>query len=102
MVDHSLTEFLNDLFGGGLGAAAAVAGRMIFHVSEVKKGKRNFFGKALIWDLIIAVCMGIIAEGVTEYLGLSGHVKTALIAVLAYLGPQVIDVVFGMWSRGKK
>jgi hypothetical protein len=71
----------------------AFMGRLMYHVGEVKRQKRRFFGREILWEAPIAVGMAIIGEGVASYLGMAQPVSTAVIAMLAYLGPRGAEVM---------
>lgn len=81
----------------GLGGAfpAAVIGRMMWHVRAVQIGKRRFWSMHLVWEIPVAICMALVADGAAEWLGLNGKAATAFIATMAYLGPHGIEVMFG-------
>jgi len=81
-----------------LGGAAttligAAMGRLMYHATEVKAKRRRFFGWEILWEVPIAVGMAIIGEGVAAYTHLDQPVKTAVIAVMAYLGPRGSEVI---------
>lgn len=99
----TLIELL-DLWIGGAATTlvGAFAGRLMFHATEVKRGKRRFFGRELFWELPIAVGMAIIGEGFAVYFGLSQPVSTGLIAALAYLGPRGAEVLLMNWIAQKR
>lgn len=60
----SLVELLNAWFGGAATTLIAVlAGRLMWHTNEVRKMRRKFFGKELLWEMPIAVGMAFIGEG---------------------------------------
>ncbi|RYC10190.1 phage holin family protein [Ciceribacter ferrooxidans] len=95
----TLTEMLNSWVGGaGTTMIGALIGRLMWHTNEVKKDRRKFFGKELLWELPIAIGMAIIGEGLSRYLGLAQPVSTGLIAALAYLGPRGAEVLLMKWS----
>jgi hypothetical protein len=86
---------------GAAGAtlAAAGVGRLIYHGSEVRAGRRPLFGWHLIWEVPTAVGMAFVGEALGSYLALSATVTTGIVAVLSYLGPRgardIIDRVIG-------
>ena len=95
MDNDTMYEALRNLLGGAATTVvAALAGRMMYHTSEVKKKNRKFFGRELVWELPVAFGMGLVGEGVAAYMELSETVGVALIVALAYLGPRGIEVAF--------
>lgn len=98
----TLVEVL-DLWVGGAATTllGAFAGRLMFHATEVKRGKRRFFGRELVWELPIAIGMAIIGEGAAAYFDLPPTVSTGLIAALAYLGPRGAEVLLMNWIGRK-
>ncbi|SOC22201.1 LydA family holin superfamily III, partial [Rhodobacter sp. JA431] len=67
---RGLIEVADALFGGAITtAAAAFAGRLMWHSTEVRSGRRRFFGRELLWELPIAIGMAIIGEAVASYFG---------------------------------
>lgn len=86
---------------GAAGATltAAAIGRLIYHGSEVRAGRRPVFGWHLIWELPTAVGMAFVGEAIGSYLDLSPTVTMGVVATLSYLGPRgardIIDRVIG-------
>lgn len=89
-LDAWVTGPITTIFG-------ALMGRYMWHSSEVKKGNRKLFGREVVWELPIAVGMGVIGEGVGAYFGLNHTVTTSLVAFMAYLGPRGAEALFSRW-----
>ncbi|AGA08374.1 hypothetical protein C770_GR4pA062 (plasmid) [Sinorhizobium meliloti GR4] len=52
----SLIELLNAWFGGAATTMiGALVGRLMWHTNGVRKMRRKFFGKELLWEMSIAV-----------------------------------------------
>jgi hypothetical protein len=99
---NSIVEFLNAWFGGAFTTLfGAIVGRFMWHVQEVRKMKRKFWGKELLWEFPIAVGMAFIGQGLSSWLELSLEQTTGLIASLAYLGPRGAEVLFMKWFGTK-
>lgn len=80
-----------------LGAAWAIlwasVGRMLLHVNLVRMGKRKrFFSVQIVFELGVAIGMGIVAGGMADWLGLKGMTQAGFIAAASYLGPHTIEV----------
>ncbi|MDX1016769.1 hypothetical protein GOL25_28130 [Sinorhizobium medicae] len=72
----------------------ALVGRLMWHTNEVRKMRRKFFGKELLWEMPIAVGMAFIGEALASWFALEQPMATGLIAALAYLGPRGSEVLF--------
>lgn len=84
---------LDALIGGAATTLiGASLGRLMYHAGEVKAKRRRFFGREILWEVPIAIGMAIIGEGVASYFDLGQPVRTAIIAILAYLGPRGSEV----------
>lgn len=102
MTDGTIVQALQDMLGGAATAVVgALAGRLMWHSTEVKKQNRKFFGKELLVELPIAFGMGLFGEGVAGYFELTDTAGVALIVALAYLGPRGIEVLFTKWADKK-
>lgn len=88
--------------GAGTTLIGAVLGRAMWHISEARKAKRQLIGPELVWELPIAVGMALIGEGAAAYLNIGQPTSTALIAVLAYMGPRAIEILFTKFMGGGK
>ena len=78
----------------GLGSAAAwgVAGRLMWVAQEVKAGKRKLISwTLLLWELPIAICMSRVGAGVADYMNWGDAKRDAVVVVVAYLGPRIIE-----------
>lgn len=99
----SISDVINAWFGGALTTlAGAVAGRLMYHVGEVRKLRRAFFGRELVWELPIAIGMALIGEGVSAYWEFSRPVTTGVVATLAYLGPRGAEALLMRWLDNGK
>ena len=84
-----LVEAMQALWGGALTSLiAALVGRLMWHGSEVRAGRRSIFGWALLWEFPVAFGMALMGEGLASYFDLKSPSSTAVIAFLAYLGPR--------------
>lgn len=96
-----IDTFRNLFGGGGLAMIGAVAGRLMWHVSEYRKRRRKLLSVDLLWELPIAVGMGFIAEGISSYFQFNNEVTVGLIVGLSYLGPRGIEAIFEKWMSWK-
>ncbi|MQV97201.1 hypothetical protein GHK46_07185 [Sinorhizobium medicae] len=74
----------------------ALVGRLMWHTNEVRKMRRKFFGKELLWEMPIAVGMAFIGAALASWLALEQPMATGLIA-LAYRGARGSEVLFMRW-----
>lgn len=99
---QTISELLNAWIGGAFTTLfGALIGRGMWHMNEVRKLRRRFFGPELFWELPIAVGMALIGEGLASWMQLPPTTATGLIAAVAYLGPRGSEVLFMKWF-GKK
>ncbi|ETD90411.1 phage holin family protein [Rhodobacter capsulatus] len=90
---RGLVELVDAIWGGAVTTmAAALAGRLMWHSTEVRARKRRFLSRELLWELPVAVGMAIIGEAVAAYFELGRTVTTGVVASLAYLGPRGAQV----------
>lgn len=104
MSDGGLIKTIESIAGGAATTLiGAFAGRLMYHVGEVRKQKRRLFGWEVLWELPVAIGMAIIGEGLASYLGFEQPVSTAIIAALAYYGPRGAEVMLErIIARGQK
>jgi hypothetical protein len=78
----------------GLGSAVAwgFAGRAMWLAQEFRAGKRKIISWALLlWELPIAICMSRVGAGIADYMTWDDTKRDALVVVVAYLGPRIIE-----------
>ncbi len=98
----TLSALIDSVLGGALTTLAGAAiGRLMYHVGEVRKRRRRFLSRELVWELPICFGMAVIGESVVSYLGLPQPVSTGVIAALAYLGPRGAEVILLNWLSRK-
>lgn len=98
MVWEDLPEWLRTLLTGMTGTfIVAWFGRMAWHVEAVKMGRRKFWSLHLLWELPTAVFMGIAADGLCAWLGLTEQARLGLIIVVAYLGPRGVEAILKIY-----
>lgn len=86
-----------DMWGTLMAAAWAIlwalSGRLLYVSNLVRLGKRKrFWTFQTIWELGVAIGMGIVAGGLADHLNLSGLTEAGFIATSSYLGPHAIEV----------
>ena len=90
-----------DVFIAALSSALGLIGRLMYLSQE----QRSPFTLALLWELPIAIGMGLIGRGIGEYVGL-GVWPFALFSasvVCGYIGPRLISWAVTRWlSTGGK
>ncbi|MBF0304202.1 MAG: hypothetical protein HQL41_00940 [Alphaproteobacteria bacterium] len=87
-------------------AAAAISigwafiGRLLYVLNLVRLGKRkSFMSMQTVWELGVAIGMGVVAGGIAEWLGLAGLPSAGFISATSYLGPQVIELMLAWGAR---
>lgn len=69
---------------GGLG----VLGRL----TALAHMERRPFGWNLLWELPVAISMGLIGAGIAEYFHVTGTAGQAIAVSAGYVGPRLIDM----------
>lgn len=59
-------------------------------------------GWSLLWEVPIAIGMGIVGKGVAEYLAVDGFQHYAVVIAVAYTGPRVIDLLLARYAANSK
>jgi hypothetical protein len=80
--------------GATMTFVASLLGRLMFHARAAQRGTRRFFSLHLVWELPVAVGMGLIGDAFATYLELADGTRIGFIAAIAYLGPHAIDELF--------
>lgn len=78
----------------------ALIGRGLYHADLVRRGRRRFWSWSLVWELMIAIGMGVVAGGAAEWLELKGMTAAGFIAAVSYLGPRTIEAAC-LWAARK-
>lgn len=89
----NLDDAVNWLWAG----SAGIMGRAMYHAHLIQQGKR----KSVLWiicDLFIALGMGWIVLGLSDWIGIGFTTSQSLAIVAAWGGPQLIDqmIIRGM------
>jgi hypothetical protein len=92
---RDIPESLRQAFNGSVATyALSWLGRMMWHVSEVQRGRRRFFSLHLVWEVFTAIAIAYVAEGLAVYFGLSGKPALGGIVGVSYLGPRGVEALF--------
>lgn len=86
-------ELLQSIYSAIWTFLMAWIGRLTWHVYQVQKGTRRFWSLHLVWELITALAIGFVADGLVHYYGLGGKIGTGLTVAVAYLGPRGLEVL---------
>ena len=78
--------------------ALGLLGRML-HLARVD---RRPLGWSLLWELPVAIGMGIVGKGLADYFNLDGFTEYAVTISVAYVGPRVIDLAICEVERRAK
>jgi hypothetical protein len=97
-------DIYNTLTAAGWSIVWAVVGRFLYITNLIRLGKRRrFLTVQTLWELSIAVGMGVIAGGISTYFNLTGLPAAAFISAASYLGPQCIENLIGRFlPQGSK
>lgn len=81
---------------GGMAAGAifwAFLGRLLYVFNLIRIGRRSgFWTLQTLWELVVAIGMGVVCGGLAEWLGLAGLPYAGFISAGAYLGPHIIEL----------
>lgn len=79
---------------GNLAASAAGAGALglLGRALHLARTDRRPLGWSLLWEIPVAIGMGILGKGLADYIGLGGFPNYALTIAVAYIGPRFIDL----------
>jgi hypothetical protein len=97
---HLSPEMQQTLAGLAWAIWWALIGRALYLANLVRQGRRRFWSITLIWELMIAIGMGVVAGGAADWLELSGMAAAGFIAAVSYLGPRSIEAV-QTWAERK-
>ncbi len=78
---------------GGLG----MLGRMIALASATRKPT----GISLLWEVPLAIGLGVVGKGLADWLGLTGFPNYAMTIAVSYIGPRAIDIALDRYAAGK-
>lgn len=99
---QTFIEFLAAWGGGVLYTLmAALMGRMMWHSTEVRRGRRRPFGPELFWEIPVVLGVWFVGNGVAAHFKLIDPVSGAVVVALAYLGPRGIEAIFLRWINRK-
>jgi hypothetical protein len=102
MPEKSITPDMGGtLIAAGWAVLWAFIGRLLYVLNLVRIGKRKrFVSLQTVWELGVAIGMGVVAGGLSEYLGLIGLTSAGFIAAASYLGPHIIEIILA-WAAQK-
>jgi len=78
---------------GGLG----ILGRMIAMASA----PRRPMGWSLLWEVPLAIGLGVVGKGLADWLGLAGFPNYAVTIAVSYVGPRCLDIALARYAAGK-
>lgn len=91
---------LDDVSFRDLATQGAIAGGLgmigrLMAIAADKDRPTTFLGilKRLVWELPIAIGLGVVGKGIAETLGLHGFAHYATIVTVAYSGTQLVDLL---------
>ena len=94
-------DALATAIAAGWAVVWAFVGRLLYVLNLIRLGRREgFFTLQTAWELGVAIGMGVVAGGLSEYVGLTGLPSAGFISAASYLGPQVIEIGLN-WASAK-
>lgn len=91
--DYLPPELKQAVYSFSSAVGLAWLGRMLYHVRQVQRNRRKFWSIHMVWEILTALCLGFVADGIAAYFDITGRPATAAIIVISYLGPSWIEAV---------
>lgn len=94
---------IDDLGVRDLAVQGAAAGGMglIGRLLALATSARRPSGWNLLWEVPLAIGMGVMGKGIADHLGLTGFPNFAVIIAVSYSGPRIIDIMLTRYGEGK-
>lgn len=102
MLDDLPEPLRQSVFSTAFTFILAWLGRLMWHVREVQKQRRRFWSLHLVWELLTALAISFVADGVVDWLGFDGKAGLGLVVVIAYLGPRGIENLILSWLKSQQ
>ena len=83
------------------GATAGVLGVLGRLIALAHAGAARPSGWSLLWEVPMALGMGVIGKGVADWFRLDDFPEYALTIVVAYSGPRLIDIAVARWLANR-
>lgn len=95
---QDIAQFFQAHVDQSIWLGAALGGRLMYVLQEVKRGARRLLSIKTVIDMAMAGPLAMITNGLCDHYGASGSFKASIIGVAGYLGPRVIDMVVDVWK----
>ena len=82
---------------GALAGGMGMLGRMLALASSTKRP----IGLCLLWEIPMAIGMGVVGKGIADAFTLTGFSNFAVIIAVSYTGPRLIDIALARYAEGK-
>lgn len=82
---------------GALAGGMGMLGRMLALAASTKRP----MGICLLWEIPMAIGMGVVGKGIADAFGLTGFSNFAVIIAVSYTGPRLIDIALARYAEGK-
>lgn len=82
------------VFAGALGAI----GRFLALAAATRRPR----GIVLLWEVPLAVGMGVVGKGIADIAGLQNFPNFATVIAISYIGPRVIDILLEKYQAKKE
>ena len=94
---------IDDLGVRDLAVQGAAAGGMglLGRLLALATSARRPSGWNLLWEIPLAIGMGVMGKGIADHFGLTGFPNFAVIIAVSYSGPRIIDIVLTRYGEGK-
>jgi len=82
---------------GALAGGMGMLGRMLALAASTKRP----IGLSLLWEIPLAIGMGVVGKGIADAFTLVGFSNFAVIIAVSYTGPRLIDIALARYAEGK-
>lgn len=82
---------------GFIAGVMGVLGRLLALATSARRPS----GWNLLWEIPLAIAMGVIGKGIADYFTLTGFPNFAVIIAVSYTGPRLIDIALSRYNEGK-
>jgi hypothetical protein len=82
---------------GAIAGAMGILGRLLALATSARRPS----GWNLLWEVPLAIAMGVIGKGIADYFALTGFPNFAVIIAVSYSGPRIIDIMLSRYNEGK-
>lgn len=94
---------IDDLGMGDLARQGATAGTLglLGRLVALASSARRPNGWSLLWEIPLAIGMGVVGKGVADAMRLDGFQHYAVVIAISYAGPRYLDLILARVAEAK-